>query len=242
MSLLPPETTEYSVYCDESCHLQHDQQRVMVLGAVWCPTAAAPRINRDLRRIKTDFHMSPGFETKWTKVSPAALGFYVRCLDYFFSNPDLHFRVLVVPDKSKLDHDRFDQTHDEWYYKMYFEMLKAILSPSGRFRMYIDVKDTRGSEKIAKLHTVLCNSMYDFSHHVIHTVQLVRSHEVQLMQLTDLLVGAVAYANRGLNTSEAKLALVEHLRTRSGYSLTRTTLLREEKLNVFCWRANEVGP
>ena len=27
----------YNVYCDESCHLEHDRQSIMVLGAVWCP-------------------------------------------------------------------------------------------------------------------------------------------------------------------------------------------------------------
>ncbi len=26
-----------NIYCDESCHLENDNQKVMVLGAVWCP-------------------------------------------------------------------------------------------------------------------------------------------------------------------------------------------------------------
>ncbi len=26
----------YNVYCDESCHLEHDDKPVMVLGAIWC--------------------------------------------------------------------------------------------------------------------------------------------------------------------------------------------------------------
>ena len=26
----------YNVYCDESCHLENDHQKVMTLGAVWC--------------------------------------------------------------------------------------------------------------------------------------------------------------------------------------------------------------
>jgi hypothetical protein len=30
-------TTEYNVYCDESCHLENDGQKAMVLGSVWCP-------------------------------------------------------------------------------------------------------------------------------------------------------------------------------------------------------------
>jgi hypothetical protein len=27
----------FNIYCDESCHLENDHQKVMVLGAVWCP-------------------------------------------------------------------------------------------------------------------------------------------------------------------------------------------------------------
>ena len=45
---------------------------------------------------------------------------------------------------------------------MYFDMLKIILDPNARYRIYIDIKDTRGGAKIAKLHEVLCNNIYDF--------------------------------------------------------------------------------
>ena len=27
----------YNIYCDESCHLEHDRQKAMVLGGIWCP-------------------------------------------------------------------------------------------------------------------------------------------------------------------------------------------------------------
>ena len=30
----------FNVYCDESCHLEHDNIPTMVIGAVWCPQAA----------------------------------------------------------------------------------------------------------------------------------------------------------------------------------------------------------
>jgi hypothetical protein len=33
--------------------------------------------------------------------------------------------------------------------------------------------------------------------------------------------------------------LVQRLRQHSGYSLTRTTLLRENKINLFRWQARE---
>jgi len=230
----------FNIYCDESCHLEHDGLHVMVLGAVWCPLDKAHEIAVQLREIKARHGLAKGFEIKWTKVSPAKQAFYTEVLDYFLDEPELHFRALVIADKSRLDHAAHDQDHDTWYYKMYFNMLKTLLGPHERYRIYLDVKDTRSAEKVRKLHEVLCNDMYDFDKKIITSVQTVRSHEVEQIQLADLLIGAVGYANRGLETNSAKVALVKRMQERSGYSLKRTTLLREDKVNIFRWEGREV--
>lgn len=94
----------YNIYCDESCHLEHDASKVMVLGAIWCPQEKVREAAVRLREIKASHGLSETFELKWTKVGPAKLAFYREVVDYFFDNDDLHFRALVVPDKSKLDH------------------------------------------------------------------------------------------------------------------------------------------
>lgn len=231
----------FNVYCDESCHLENDHQPVMVLGAVWCPLEKAREINVRLREIKTKHGVKPGFEIKWTKVSPAKARFYLEVMDYFFDDDDLHFRALIAPDKSRLRHESFWQSHDDWYYKMYFDMLKVIFNPDAQYRIYLDLKDTRGAAKVAKLHDVLCNNLYDFSRQIIERVQIVRSHELEIVQLSDFLIGAVSYVNRGLSDSAAKRDLVMRMQKRSGYQLTRTTLIRESKVNLFRWHAQEVA-
>lgn len=231
----------FNIYCDESCHLESDQQQIMLLGAVWCPLERVRETAVRIREIKAQHGLSPRFEIKWTKVSPARLQFYLNLMDYFFDDDDLHFRALIVPDKSKLRHSEFQQTHDDWYYKMYFDMLKVIINPDARYRIYLDIKDTRSASKVDKLWEVLRNAKYDFKRKIIERLQTVRSHEVEQMQLADLLLGAISYANRGLGTSEAKLALVERMRRRSGYRLIQTTLLRENKVNLFRWHPREVG-
>ena len=139
-----------------------------------------------------------------------------------------------MPDKSALRHENFRQSHDEWYYKMYFNMLKALFSPDAEYRTYLDIKDTRSAARINKLHDVLCNNIYDFNKRIIARVQTVRSHEVEQLQLADLLIGTVEYANRGLHGNSAKLTLVERMRKRSGYALTQSTLPREGKINLSC--------
>lgn len=227
----------FNVYCDESCYMEHDGLDVFVLGAVWCPAEKAREVSVRLREIKVAHGMAPDFEIKWNKVSPAQARLYADIIDYFFDDDDLHFRTVVAPDKSLLRHPDFNQTHDDWYYKMYYQLLIQLLQPGATYRVYLDVKDTLSAAKVARLSKVLRNSVYDFAREIIERIQAVRSHEVELLQLADLLTGTVSYANRGLSSSTAKSSLVERVRERSGFQLTRSTLLREDKLNVFVWPA-----
>jgi len=228
----------FNVYCDESCHLENDHQEVMVLGAVWCPLEKSREIMDRLREIKQKHGLTPEFETKWSKVSPAKKDLYLDFIDYFFDDDDLHFRALIA-QKTFLRHDAFGQSHDDWYYKMYFDMLKIIFSPDSQYRIYLDIKDSRGGAKVAKLHEVLCNNIYDFSRSIIERVQIIRSYETEILQLADLLTGAISYANRGLSDNAGKVALIKRIRERSYYSLTRTTLYRENKVNLFRWSLAE---
>lgn len=232
----------YNLYCDESCHLEHDNSNVMGLGSIWCDTARVHEINARIAEIKKRNGVRPQAEVKWTKVAPAKLQLYIDLVNYFFDDDDLHFRVLIVPDKSCLDHERFSQTHNDWYYKMYFEMIKVVFSPDCRYYVYIDVKDSHSAERAKKLHEVCCNDKYDFSHQIIRRVQPIRSDEVQIMQLVDILLGATTYMNRvfpqDFVQSKAKLEIIKLIRERSGYSLKKTTLLREDKYNMLVWRAS----
>lgn len=228
----------YSVYCDESCHLENDHQKVMAIGAVWCPKFKVKEIFQRIRDIKAKHGLPQDFEVKWGKVSNSKVSFYEDLIDYFFDDDDLSFRCILVPDKANLDHARFNQSHDEFYYKMYFDMLKAIFEAGSSYKIYLDIKDTVGHRRISKLHEVLCNHQYDFSKRVIKSVEQVRSHQVELIQIADLLIGAVTYHNRGLSGNVGKSKLVQKIMKRSGYTLSKTTLVRERKMNLLKWSAS----
>ena len=230
----------FNIYCDESCQLQNDHQQIMILGAVWCPLEKTREIAIRIREIKRRHGLSPFFEVKWSKVSPAKQQFYIDLVDYFFDDDDLHFRALIVPDKTRLYCQDSVQDRDTWYYKMYFEMLRGLLIPSAKHQIYLDTKDTHSTIKIAHLCELLSDNMYDFKRNIIKRIQAIRSYEVEQLQLTDLLIGVVGYANRSLNTNTAKVALVERMQDRSHYNLTKTTLLREDKVNLFRWEGRQM--
>ncbi len=233
----------YNLYCDESCHLENDRSPVMVLGVVSCPVNRAGRIARDLREVKTRHGMGHGkpwnFETKWSKVSASGLAFYRDYLDYFFDSPDLSFRSLIVSNKRKLRHEDFQQSHDEWYYKMFYQALKPLISAENTYSIYLDRKDTLSQYKVEHLRTVLSNQLHDFRQEIITRVQQVRSDEVEQVQLVDLLIGAVGYHNRRLRGNAGKEALVRHVQHRSGLTLGSTTAKNREKVNLFVWDAQE---
>lgn len=229
--------SSYNIYCDESCHLENDHIKAMSLGAIWCERSAVRRIAEQIRQLKQAHGLSRQFEIKWTKVSPAKLDFYAAVVDLFFNTPELHFRGAVIPDKALLHHAQFEQDHDEFYYKMFFTLLKIIFAPNQQYAIYLDIKDTRSQQMVQGLHDCLCNSRFDFDRESIERIQQIRSHESELLQVADLLIGALSYLHRGLATSPAKQTLIEQIKRLSGYSLERNTLYREEKFNLLVWQA-----
>ena len=223
------------IYCDESTHLPNDGHPYMVLGFISCPVEKVKEASKRITEIRKKHGLSPRLEIKWTSVSPARLSFYLDIIDYFFDDDDLSFRAVIAP-KNNLNHIKYHQTHDDWYYKMMFYLIRNALPGDGCSYIYLDKKDTLGGEKVEKLHEVLSNSQYDFKRKRIQRLQIVESHHVNLIQLADLLIGAVNYENRGLNTSSAKLQVINRIKDRSGrITLTQSTLLNESKFNLFRW-------
>ncbi len=253
----------YNIYCDESCHLEHDQSSVMVLGAVTCRRDQLIRISEELRQLKIDHNlMRPDerqqnrqqqFELKWTKVSPAKFHFYRDWIRYFFSEQALSFRAVVI-EKKRIDHAKWNQdhgtnqTHDDWYYKMFFRLIEPMIDPQSNYHIYLDIKDTRSEENRKQLEKVLRSATRDRINEIIVRVQQIRSYESEIMQMTDLLAGAVGFHHRrrldrdstsGL-TSLAKLELVRLIQRLSRQTLNTTSWMKEPKFNLLVWRPREV--
>lgn len=230
---------EYNIYCDESCHLPNDKSTAMAIGSVWQLKDDVRRTATDLRQIKLKFGLPSSFEVKWTKVSPAKIDLYLSYLDYFFDNPGIHFRVIVIKDKENLQNSNFNQSHDEWYFNMFFKLLKVLISPEDKFNIYFDIQDTRSASKIKNLERLLCNYFECYHKKDLGIIQPVQSHHVEQIQLTDLLTGIFTFYHRRdiKQVSYAKQQLVQHFIIRSGCSLDESTSIEESKTNIYIRRA-----
>ena len=218
-----------NIYCDESCHLENDGSKSMVIGGIIVPNTYRKSIYDDIKKIKSDFNIPTHREIKWIKVSPKQLEYYKTLVNYFFDNEVMRFRGVVVPDKSVLRHTDFGQTHDEFYYKLYFLTLKKLLDTNERIQVFIDIKDTNGNQKVEKLQRYLNNHARD---NTVTKIQQIRSHENSILQLADLIIGGICYANRGLDTSDAKLELAELINERTPRGIRQKSFYNEEKINL----------
>ena len=212
-----------NIYCDESCHLENDHKDFMFLGSISSAYNQAQVHSTRIRELKEKHNFYA--EIKWSKVSKSKYHFYSDLIDYFFA-ADLKFRAIGV-DKSIINHQLFSQTHDEFYYKMYYQLLNHKINSFYSYNVYLDKKDTLSACKVRKLREIL-NIRYG----VFRTVQNIRSNESILMQLADFLLGAISYyKNNQEKKNQAKVLLTEKIINKSGIKLDKTNY--SEKLNLF---------
>ena len=112
---------EYNVYCDESCHLVNNDSKYMLIGAVYCPKNKVKKINEYIKYLKENYELSNNIELKWNKIQWKKEKLYLDVVNYFFNQDYLKFRVIVI-DKTVLNHEKYDQTENDFYHKAYYEM------------------------------------------------------------------------------------------------------------------------
>ncbi|MFC1962968.1 DUF3800 domain-containing protein [Chloroflexota bacterium] len=123
---------------------------------------------------------------------------------------------------------------------MYYSLLSKILNPDIQHNIYLDIKDTRGRIKLRILREILCNDKYDFTSQMIKSMQNVRSHESQLIQVCDFLLGALSYRHRNLSGNPAKVEIIHCIETRLGRDLLHSTPLNEGKFNLFLFSPQNI--
>ena len=236
--------SDYLIYCDESCPLEHEP--ITLLGAIGCSYQNKDKIVKDLRDLKSKYFTNSKYETKWIKVSQSKVEYFKDLINYFHDNNDIHIRILVAKDKKYLNNDKYNAgDYQEWYYKMYYYLLDKFIDANYDYYMLYDEKDKYTTYKMNKVKDILKNKkkfnstdLFDFR------IKQINSKESELMQLLDVVMGAVGYKNRGFlnkKKGEAKKEIVMYLESIFGKSISETTSQFESKFNIFVWTPRKEG-
>ncbi len=216
----------YNYYCDESCHLQKDGKRFMVLGYIAAPLHKIEQMKGELKSLRVKYKNT--LEVKWTYLNEWNYPFYAKLVDWFFKKGGIRFRAIIV-DKSRYIADKCDHDYNKFYYLMYYQLLFHTLDPVRAeiiFNIQINIIMPNRTEKLKDILNVRME--------IIEKIQHVRSHELDLLQLCDLFIGAIAYnLNQTEKASEAKVRFIEKLKIRTRTDLESTTSKRISKFNLF---------
>ncbi len=214
----------FNFYCDENCHLENDGASYMLIAYTSCAYNQVKIHSSNIRKIKLNHYLKG--ELKWSALSKSQYPLYCELIDYFFAT-DLQFRAIVI-DKSQIDNAAFEQSQDDFYNKMYYQLLSKKIFQENSYNIYLDIKDTHSYKKSKELRDYLNKNYVS-----VRNLQNIRSHESELMQLTDVIMGAISYHLRGLNTVIAKNKIIEKIQQHSRHPLSHSTSPSNSKFNLF---------
>ena len=220
------EQCRYNYYCDESCHLKNDGKQFMILGYISVSYNKVKKIKEEIKDLRLKYKNS--WEVKWTHLSQWNYLFYSELVDLFFDRTDINFRAIIV-DKSKYIANKCGNDYDKFYYLMYYQLIYHMLDVGCNYNIYLDIKDDLSNYRIEELKKILNVQMG-----VIEKIQHVRSHELDILQLCDLFIGAISYnLNNSEKSSQPKLRLIDKLKNLSRTDLENTTYKNMRKFNLF---------
>lgn len=218
----------FNIYCDESTHLEHDGHPYMLYGYISIASNQIKICKEQIKAIKAKYGYEG--ELKWTNIHDKTFEMYKELVEYFFMT-DMNFRA-VIGNKSQIDDSRSEYTFNDFYFRMYFQLLHHEISLENAYNIYFDIKDTCSNKKLRKLRDIL---KWNAS---IKNFQFIKSHESSFMQLADVLMGAINY-NLRIESGDiegkvvAKRKIVEHINNHTNISLKHTSPLSAKKFNLF---------
>lgn len=224
---------KFEVYCDETLPdlltSAKPEGSFLMIGSLWLPAEMREEAKVRIAELRGK-HALHG-EMKWRKVSPSKLDFYGELIDLFMSfGLDMRFRCIAV-DHAAVDLKLLNGDAELGFYKFYYQVLHHWILDNNEYSVFCDLKLNRDRTRLPTLHKILRHANKSSN---ILTVQSLPSAEVVLLQLCDVLLGAVSCRmNNRADIGEAKRAVVEHLEHRLNRTRLGPTGRAEDKFNVF---------
>jgi len=222
----------YAIYTDES---NITASRYMLIGGLWLPLDAQDRVRLALQKVRDTYGLL--HEMKWTKVSRTMLPAYKSFVDVFFDEPELSFKCIVI-DRYALDYAAYHKGDEELgFYKFYFLLISRKLGPRHLYWLYTDERHNRKPYRLAVLKLTV-NNWWQKRAGVkpLRAVEARCSHDEDMLQLADILLGAVGYCWNDRGESKAKVMLAKHIASQMGWlTLKVRTRPYAPKLNVWVW-------
>jgi hypothetical protein len=184
----------YSLYCDES---GIDAGSPFYFGAIQCSPERANIIKTNILQYREahDFHR----EFKWNGFCRNHLDMYKGFVDIFF---DQEYPIYILGEFEKTTHWRkLAKNEDSRFIHAYFYFLQEAMLSTSRYAIFLDNKSPK-KYKYNQLNFVLnMPCIRSKRQKQVFRFEVVNSHECQIIQLSDVLLGSLDFIGNRYNTT-----------------------------------------
>lgn len=243
--------TSLQVYCDESSTCS----QFLVYGGIVTSAPHAAAFDQEFNAWRESVNMRG--ELKWVKVSRSKLEHYKAAVDMFFRHAlkhRMHFKVVVFNTR-EIDYRTYHKgNHDLGFYKFYYQFLLHkfgcyATSDDHKLWVYIDQRSGCTDVKLGTLRNVLASGIkrkYGRAADVVRKVEARDSKTCNIMQIADVLMGAVGFHWNQLagapGASPSKKALAQYIAI-SALSFPSLVVQTRQTVKHFeIWRFRFSGP
>jgi hypothetical protein len=205
-------------YSDESSQNGH---RYLVIGTLAIFRSKVPALLAKLQQARNDNNHTG--ELGWTSINSYKFGTYIDWLDIFaeFARPQfLRFSALVL-DTSKVDHSWNDGDKELGFNKLLYQLLLhrvgARYGSERPLNGYLDHRTTvHTPETLRQILNAGLGKYRGIKTNPFQRIQFRDSKQCDLIQLTDILTGAIAFHMNGhgkkAGTRKEKIGLCQEIR------------------------------
>lgn len=225
---------KHYIFADESSTAQ---SRFMLLGGIWVDECTYNQVKKEFKNFKNTNNWNEKTKFNWKSVSNKTLHAYKDFIDIFFKY-NLKFNCIII-DKSIVNLKHNEEKNEELgFYKFYYQLLWHNSNKSYEYHVFLDrrnnKKDTRLSDlkRILRRQNISCfvdeedyedieflrdtkNVQPIINGINVLSLEAVDSKDYNLIQLTDILLGAISYHynHRHLkkDASHNKIELANHI-------------------------------
>lgn len=220
----------------------------MVFGGIIVSDAMLTRFHQKMQEWRGRERMTA--ELKWNKVSAQKYSEYVSLVDLFFHQATQRLLLFksVVFDTYEIDYKTYHEgDHEIGFYKFFYQFILHKFgrhAAKGHRRLIIHFDERKTHYSLEKFRVILNRGMrkkYNLNEDVVRAVQVVRSHDSDVIQIADVLMGAVGFQWNGLHllpeSRRAKIDLAAHIAQKAGLSsLAKQTPWGADQFEIWQFR------
>lgn len=207
------------LFLEESNHLSYET-KPLVIGGWIIPKEKISKISEKIKEIKKKHGIKSNTELKWTKIGKAKIEAYKEIVEYALGNDDMKLRVLVA-NKQKA----FKTNYKDWYIRLHYSLIyRSPISING----VIADRKGKGNEKSLNA-TLDFNKPFD-----AFPREFVSSHQSQIIQVSDIFLGAIACVNSDIE-SPYKKEIFNIISKKINIVNTTSLFSKQNKYNIFYW-------